>query len=200
MNKNKATGITYDELMNSRFLEFPSHSEFMYKLCRLPVLCALLILGSVTTGILIEVPTIIVVMTTLFSLLVIAKSQISFFYMSGHGVGLIPKSKFSILGLPKMLTISYIIFIVLTFLMVVLSYFGEWNFPGTQTNFEYLSTFLLIAVILSLLSWRFNIYYLTWYGDEYQARVYFKNKGFSQQKIEEYIDRLKEKGVLSSRK
>ncbi|HRH31377.1 MAG TPA: hypothetical protein PK950_01800 [Candidatus Paceibacterota bacterium] len=200
MKNNKPTGITYDELMNSRFLEFPGHNEALYKIFSTIGAVLIIAAASIASGIMLQRDAGIITLTTLFSLMLLMKMQYSFTHISGHGVGIVRKSKFSILGAPKKLSISFVILFVLTLFMVSLSFAGDFSFDDTQLNFQYLSSCLFFAVIILMLNWRLYAYYTTWHGDEYAARVYFTKKGFSSSTIQECIDTLKLKGILSSRK
>ncbi len=57
-------------------------------------------------------------------------------------------------------------------------------------------TLLVISCVLVLLTWKFHMYYETWYGSDYDARMEFKNRGYNDEQITYAIEQLYKIGIL----
>jgi hypothetical protein len=97
------------------------------------------------------------------------------------------------------MSVSSIVMLLLTISMVVATFtkgFRTGLQPDTVRSYQLLSVSMFTALFLSLLTWRFRLFYETWYGDEYKARLEFKNKGCGKIQIEKNIKELKRLGIL----
>lgn len=192
----KKQNITYEELMSSHFMRFPAHSRIVHIIFN-PLLCGcILMVLTVLCAKIVGTDWSISIISGVFAAYALIRQYQAQMNLKGHGVGLIKKGKFSVLGLPQGMSIASIFFGLVIITMFTGSFLGDFNSDKTSLNFKTLSSALLASHILSLLSWRLHTYYETWYGDEYKARIEFKNRGLSDHKIEEYIVLLRRKGIL----
>lgn len=196
--KNATSGksrMTYEKLMDSNFIKFPNHSNVVHNLFN-PFVVALI--SFIATGLYTLLMdgdwgfTIIVAMVCAAYM----QMKIAFVTMNihGHGVGIIKKGKFSLLGLPTVVTIMLLIIFTIILLLNIIAY-------GADTNLDFgrvqiFASSMMFGFIMSMLSWRFHSYYETWYGSEYDARMELTQKGYSGEEIEQQIAALKKKGIL----
>ncbi len=201
MNKqqNKSDkGMTYEQLMSSHLMKFPSHSKVVHTIFH-PFLIALVIAIS-TIGY-----TWIKDGDPGFALIVgVISAYVSFkmYYASsqltGHGVGIIKKGKFSVLGLPSILVLLYSIALLLLLGMLIISHTAEdGHFPSFYARAQVFTLCALFSFVISLLSWRFHIYHETWYGSEHDARLEFQKRGLSKSDIEAKVALLKRNGIIA---
>src|SRR6185436_896068 len=193
----KKKNITYEELMNSHFMRFPSHSRILHiifnPICLCVVLFPLITFISWAAG----VPLYAAIMIASIAGGIVPLKQFrTQAKLRGHGVGLIKKDGFTFLGMPKTMSLGAIIMGFVLLVMVLAVFFGPSDDPHVTLNFKALSLSLFVSHIISLLSWRFHTYSETWYGDEYKARMEFKKRGMKDSEIEEYIQRLRKMGIL----
>lgn len=194
-SKKQQKQITYEELMNSHFMKFPTHSKVVHTIFSPWVVCLIIIVVVGTTTYLIDGGIDMAIMTALVAgAYVPMKIAIATMDMDGHGVGLIKKGKISLLGLPTVASVMYfILFAIVTAIIFVAFtdssgvHFGRVQIFGIA---------MMCSLIMSLLSWRFHTYYETWYGSEYAARMQFKSKGYSDKVIEDKIRLLKKRNIL----
>lgn len=93
--------------------------------------------------------------------------------------------------------VGFYIFIGLVLLGIAISCFFLGGFhEQTVRNLQYLSLSWFAAYCVSFFVWHFNLYYDTYYFSESEARFYLGQLGISEEKVEELIAKLKEKGVL----
>lgn len=102
-----------------------------------------------------------------------------------------------VLGLPVVLFIFYTVVIALLICMTVLNQ-GMSDFPEAQKNINVFIFNASIGVLGSLIAWFAGIKNWMAGGSEYDARMEFKNKGNSEQEIEEKIVKLKNLGLFPS--
>ncbi|MBP7832089.1 MAG: hypothetical protein KA028_03685 [Candidatus Pacebacteria bacterium] len=198
-NKSK-TGITYEELMNSRFIEFPAHNAFLFNLLQPIVLCSIIIVGSIIAAIAYNVNATLAALVIVLAVMIQIRMQGMYYRMSGHGVGLRPKPKFSIMRLSTRLSITIIVVVFFTSFLLLLTLLGNWDSAQEAVQYHYFGSVFFSSGILSMLSWKYHFYYATWYGDEYKARTEFINSGMNTIQIQDNIDQLKRIGILSRRK
>jgi hypothetical protein len=108
--------------------------------------------------------------------------------MTGHGVGIVKKQKLSVWGLNNVAVIMYSIIGVLIIALLML--------PTDNKNVDAFAVSMLASYIMGLLYWRLHQYYDTWYGNEHDARLEFKQRGLTQDQISERIFDLKKKNVI----
>lgn len=195
LKNNKNRQITYDELMNSPFMRFPSHSKIVHDIFN-PLTVSLIVMITVgTTIMIIDGDGVFAIMLALIcgayapiKILMVGNQ------MTGHGVGVVRNGKFSFLGLS---TVATIILSILFIVIVSLNYIA-FTAPNTQDfqRVQMFSVSMLFSFIMSLLSWRFHTYYETWYGSRYDAILEFKKKGYSDEEIEVKIKKLKKQGIV----
>lgn len=197
----KEKNITYEELMNSHFMKFPGHSKVLHYIFDPIAISIYLFILISLVGYLYGVGLGLSIFIAAVSVIsVILKQSSSYHTMTGHGVGLKKKGKFSILGLSTALSIGFLIISSLSLVMVLGSFSESFN-KGmmdyqTVLNFRALSLSFFICTVFSLLSWRFHIYYETWYGSQYDAMIECKNKGMSVEQTEQFIENLRKAGIL----
>lgn len=191
---NKETGITYEKLMNSHFLRFPSHSKIVHTIFNPFMVGAIIFVAVMIYLVIADGDWMFAVMVAgICSMFMSMKIALATMQTSGHGVGIIKKGKLSVLGLPSAATgiLGIILFLILAIIYV--------SFAAPEEHFERVQMFgisMLFGFVMSLLSWRFHTYYETWYGSEYDARQEFIQKGYTEEVIKEKIALLKKKGIL----
>lgn len=191
--------MNYEQLMNSHLVNHPSNPKWLHELFRPLWVALFLIVAFIGTSIFLEVDKGLGIFASLiFGGYVLVK--LSFFQMiSGHGVGRVKKGAFSFLGLPMMVSVIMLLLLLMSVVMIASTFtveFREAFFPETILNLRVVSWYFFISIIASLLCWRFHIYYETWYGDEYEARREFEEKGIDNEEIERRISLMRKKGIL----
>lgn len=122
-----------------------------------------------------------------------------FMNLTGHGVGMMKKSKIPVLKLPLIaIQITGVMFLVLCLLM--LSVFNESHTRPTES--EIFVSSVMYAFLCSFFVWRFHTYYDTWYEDINTAanEVIRKNRGISKQALNSKLLRLVEEGIIKPKK
>ena len=197
MGKNniEKSSLTYEELMNSHFMRHPTHSKLVHSIFNPFLIAGIILVSTITYAKVIDGDWILAIMIGMIcSLFLSMKMGLVGMMMSGHGVGLVKKGKLSVLGLPSAAVVLYSIVLGLILMIVIISYTSA---SGSDfKRVQIFGTSMLFGFCMSILSWRFHTYFNTWYGSEYDARMEFKNKGFSENKIEESLKKLKEIGIL----
>jgi hypothetical protein len=191
----ETTGITYEKLMKSGLMRYPNHSPIVHAIFN-PFVTAVIMFVAIMAYVVLadgdwEFAVIVACLAAFFMSMKIAMVGM---FLSGHGVGIIKKGKFSVLGLPTVATVI----LSIPFLLLVFLTYLSFTAPDAEM-FGRLRIFcvsFLFGFIVSLLSWRFHTYYETWYGDEYAARMEFKGKGYSDDVIEEKLQVLRNIGIL----
>jgi len=123
---------------------------------------------------------------------------IVFMNLTGHGVGMMQKSKIPILKLPLVaIQITGSMFIV--FCLLLVSVFFERHLTPTEAQLFVSSIFY--AFLSSFFVWTFHTFYDTWYEDVNTAanEIIRKNRGISRQKLNVKLQRLLEEGVLKKK-
>jgi hypothetical protein len=188
---NKKRQITYEELMDSHFMKHPSHSRIVHVIFSPPIVAAIILV--VTTGY-VKIAdgdwAFALTVGALCSMYLFIKILMITPQMTGHGVGLVKKGKFSVLGLTSIAVAMFTVILFLISAITVLGYIGGFE------RAHQLGESMLFGFVMAMLSWRFHSYYETWYGSEYDARVQFKNKGNSDEVIEGKIKKLKKRGII----
>ncbi len=193
--KNEKSSMTYEKLMNSHFLKYPTHSAIVHAIFN-PFIVAAIILVAVTTYIKIVDGdwTFALMVGFIASMFLSMKMAMVGQMMNGHGVGLRKKGKLSVLGLPSAAVVMYTIILGLLVTITAISFFSKSDVDFGRAQMFGVS--MLFGFVMSILSWRLHTYYTTWYGSEYEARMEFKNKGYSDEVIAAKVKKLKEMGIL----
>ncbi|HWC58034.1 MAG TPA: hypothetical protein VG621_03770 [Candidatus Paceibacterota bacterium] len=194
---NKKRQITYEELMNSHFMKYPSHSRTVHILFN-PFIVAAIIL-FVTAGyakIMDGDWTFTIMVGLLTSMFLCMKMAMVTTQMNGHGVGMIRKGRLSVLGLPSSAVVMFAIILFLILAIITVAYTAPQDGLGGFKRVQILGLSMLFGFIMSVLSWRFHSYYETWYGSEYSARMEFREKGYSNDEIEAKIKKLRKLGII----
>ena len=194
LNNTELSSMTYEKLMNSHFLQHPTHSRILHTIFN-PFIVAAIILIATTTYVKIADGdwTFAIMVGMICSLFLSMKMGMVSMQMHGHGVGIIKKGKLSVLGLPNAAVVVWGILLALLTAMTVMAYTAP---EGGFERMQILCVSLLFGFVMSVLSLRLHSYYATWYGSEYDARLEFKNKGYSDEVIADKLKKLKEMGIL----
>ena len=195
--------MNYEQLTNTHFIKYPSHPKWLHEIFR-PFWVSMFLAAAFCTHssfFELEEDWLFLWLSFFCAIMPILKIAFAQNFLLGHGVGLIKKSRFSLLGLPNWMTIIQIVLILGTGWAALKLNYGEIK----EENFnlkaililKLLFSYLFISFLASLLSWRFHTYYETWYGSECDAKSEFENKGFSKEEIEKKINLLKKKGIIS---
>ncbi|MDB5188470.1 MAG: hypothetical protein JWM92_68 [Candidatus Nomurabacteria bacterium] len=196
--KNTRSSMTYDQLMDSHFLKFPGHSKVVHTIFNPWVIMVIIVIAvamySLHMGHSISFA---IGSAVLCGLYMQGKLLMIGMQMTGHGVGIIKKGKFSFLGLP---TVATVCLLVLFTIILFLNYTAFITAPSNDPDFNrvrVLAVSLLFSFAMAMLSWRFHTYYETWYGSEYDARYEFKyRRGYSEEEVERRIKILRSKGYI----
>lgn len=192
--------ITYEELMNSHFMRYPSSPKWLYNMFNPVVVMITLAAAVIIAGKILNIDHALVAMITFITSWITYRRHTTYRLFVGHGIGHIKKGKFSFLKLPTTgMSISSIVMLLLTISMIIATFtkgFRTGLQPDTVRSYQLLSVSMFTAFAVSLLTWRFRLFYETWYGDEYKARLEFKNKGYGKIQIEKNIKELKRLGIL----
>lgn len=193
-NKNEKSSLTYEELMNSHFLKYPTHSRIVHVIFNPFIVAAIILVATTTYVKIVDGDWGYALMVGMIcSMFLSMKMAMVAMQMNGHGVGMIKKGKLSVLGLPSAAVVMYAIILALLTTITVLSYTAP---GGGFERVQQLGVCMLFGFVMSVLSWRLHSYYTTWYGSEYDARMEFKNKGYSDEVVAEKLQKLKKMGVL----
>ncbi len=192
---NEKSSMTYEKLMNSHFLKYPTSNPVVYAIFN-PFMTALISFVAITAYVkIVDGDWMMALITALVaSAFMQMKMSLMFMNVDGHGVGISKRGKLSVMGLPNaavvMLGILLLIILAINFIAFT---------ADTTLDFARVKMFgvsMLFGYILSICSWRFHTFYDTWYGSEYNARMEFKGKGNTDEQITEKIAKLKEMGIL----
>lgn len=188
--------ITYEMLMN-HYVKFPNHSLLVHKLFN-PYLVMLIVLcvTGITTYVLDGDFMFALIVSFLTACFLGIKMISSFNILHGHGIGIVKTGRFRVIGLPEKAFYVLLVPFVLIVILNILAFTQTSEFPSDDMRLKLFAGSFLFGFIMSLLSWRFHTYYETWYGSEYDARIEFKSKGYSEDLIENSIQELYKKGVL----
>lgn len=194
-NNNEKSSTTYEKLMNSHFMKHPTHSRIVHAIFN-PFIVAAIILVAVTLYIKIADGdwTFALMVGFIASMFLSMKMAMVGQMMNGHGVGIVKKGKLSVLGLPSAAVVMYTIILGLLGTITVISFTANSDVDFGRAQMFGVS--MLFGFVMSILSWRLHTYYTTWYGSEYDARMEFKNKGYSDEVIDGKVKKLKEMGIL----
>jgi hypothetical protein len=193
-NKNEKSSLTYEELMNSHFLKYPTHSRIVYVIFNPFIVTAIILVATTMYVKIVDGDWGYALMVGMIcSMFLSMKMAMVAIQMNGHGVGMIKKRKLSVLGLPSAAVVMYAIILSLLTTITVLGYTAP---GGGFERVQQLGVCMLFGFVMSVLSWRLHSYYTTWYGSEYDARMEFKNKGYSDEVVAEKLQKLKKMGVL----
>ena len=175
---NEKSSMTYEELMNSHFLKYPTHSKIVHAIFN-PFVVASIILVATTAYVK------IVDGDWVFALMV---GGICSMFLS-----MIKKGRLSVLGLP---TPAVVMFAIIFGLLLTITIIGYTAPNGGFERVQMLGTSMLFGFIMSVLSWRFHSYYTMWYGSKYDAMMEFKNKGYDEETIKLKVEKLKKMGII----
>ena len=186
--------MTYEKLMNSHFLKYPTHSKIVHAIFNPFVVAAIILVATTTYVKIVDGDWMFAIMDGMIcSMFLSMKMGLVAMQMSGHGVGMIKKGKLSVLGLPSAAVVMFAIILALLLTITAIGYTAP---GGGFERVQMLGVSMLFGFIMSVLSWRLHSYYTTWYGSEYTARMEFKGKGYSDALIEEKVDKLKKMGII----
>lgn len=107
----------------------------------------------------------------------------------GHGTSMAPKPRFVFAGIPN--EILSVIFLMLTSAAIFIAldtFFIKRVFPveiDSLRDYKFISLVLLISLCTVLLSWRYHIYYVTFYRDERAVHNHYLEKEW--QEIDIYL-------------
>jgi hypothetical protein len=102
----------------------------------------------------------------------------------------------AIFGMPRLLFIIYVILGTLLFAMFMTTREFNADFHSSQMNFFSLIVSMTISVGATFIMWYAGVGEWMGVGSEYEARVQFKNKGYSEQEIESSVKLLRANGVI----
>lgn len=194
---NKNRQITYEELMDSHFMKYPSHSRIVHVIFNPFIVVAIILVA--TTGYVKIVDgdwTFALMVGVICSMFLSMKMAMVSMQMSGHGVGMIKKGRLSVLGLPSAAVVMLVIILSLILGIIIVAYTAPEDGLEGFKRVKLMGISMLFGFIMSVCSWRFHSYYTIWYGSEYSARIEFKNKGNSDEEIELKVKKLKKKGII----
>ncbi len=189
--------MTYEECMNF-FIKYPNHSKTLHRVFSPIVVTLTIFIGVFTLNKFFEGTTSFALLTACISTgFVFSKILLVQNMLNGHGVGIKKKGRFQVLGLTEKVFWKLLVPFILILIMNILAFMNDdLEFPKDAMRFRLFVVSILFVYIMSMLCWRFHIYYETWYGDEYKARVEFKNRGDSDEEIERKIEILYKQGTL----
>ncbi len=102
----------------------------------------------------------------------------------------------AVLGMPRLLFIIYVVLGTLLFAMFMTTReFGS-DLHSSQTNFFSLILSLSISVSATIIMWYAGVGEWMGIGSEYDARVQFQKKGYSQEEIENSVKMLRLNGII----
>lgn len=105
----------------------------------------------------------------------------------------------TVVGIPTILFVFYIVLgLIVGMLFVAGSLLSDDFSPSSQLNVFSVATAMGSGVFGSMIAWYTGINKWMALGSEYDARMQFKSKGYSPEIIEEKINALKEKQLISS--
>lgn len=186
-------GMTYDSLMG-HFVNYPNHPEWLYKLFNPYVVMLTSASLFICLGyIVFSVPLGTLLIFALIMMYVFHRAISAMQNMYGHGIGLNPKRTSKV----RKILVRSVIFLSVMISILLIAGFCGYNEDG-NILLILLPTALTLGLIGSILIWKYHMYFVTWYGNEYDARVEFKKHGMSDQQINARIKQLRENGVLPS--
>ncbi len=187
----KETGMTYDSLMN-HFVNYPNHPEWLHKLFSpLTVMFISASLFIFLSYVVFDAGLWISIVFAIVMLYVYSRTISAMYNMSGHGVGLNPKRTSKV---RKILIVGLIILSILISIVLIGGFYGYDKYGNILLVL--LPGALALSLIGSILIWKYHMYFVTWYGSEYDARIEYKSLGVSEQDIDIAIKNLREKGIL----
>ncbi len=190
--------LTYSDLVNHE-MKYPGHPKFLHRLFSPFVIGSILFFLFVLLGLLLGANIMVTIIASLIGTFYVQlKVFIATNSLNGHGVGVV-KVKKRVLGLPPKVFLWMLLPLFGSAVLVYIAFFKTGNLSGfavTQANIKIFSLALFIGTLMTFFVWRFHTYYLTWYGDSYDALKEFKDKGFSDEKIKIMMARLYKQGIL----
>ena len=191
---NEKSSMTYEELMNSHFLKYPTHSKIVHAIFNPFVVASIILVATTAYVKIVDGDWVFALMVGgICSMFLSMKMAMVAMQMSGHGVGLIKKGRLSVLGLP---TPAVVMFAIIFGLLLTITIIGYTAPNGGFERVQMLGTSMLFGFIMSVLSWRFHSYYTMWYGSKYDAMMEFKNKGYDEETIKLKVEKLKKMGII----
>ena len=193
---------SYYEFTNT-VLKFPDHSPLVHKLFNPYYIALFLAVVSIVVLYWAKYDTFGIGFMTLFTLVVYVKQVAVQYLFTGHGVRIRKDPKKTIIfGLPIRNFIFLLIPVILSLVILALSIYSIINVEqglylfGSLAKTIAFPTLLVISCVLVLLTWKFHMYYETWYGSDYDARMEFKKRGYNDEEITYAIEQLYKIGIL----
>lgn len=187
----KESEMSYDSLMN-HFVNYPNHPEWLHKLFSpLVVMLTSTLLFIFLSYVVFSVKLGAALIFALIMLFIFSRAISAMQNMSGHGVGLNPKRTSKV---RKTLMRSMLFLSILSSVALIAGCYGYTK--DGNILLVLLPGALVWGLVGSILIWKYHMYYITWYGNEYDARTVFKNKGATEQEVDTAIRVLRKNGIL----
>ncbi len=106
---------------------------------------------------------------------------------AGHGLGFVTLNGFGFSPLTSFVTIGmFVLALAIYFISLALRY-ERWEIYGFC---------IIIALMLSTISWKCRYYYISWHGSEDDARVDFEDYAFGKDDMNRYMEELRKRKLI----
>lgn len=181
------------------FMNHPDHPYWLHCACHPIVLIMIATLVITMIGPLLKVSTLLTFLIVMFTWS--SSSQLVWFEgFMGHGTPFARRPIFSFMKIPSSILSVLFLTIMLSVLLIVTDLFILKKIfivePEFVNVYKFISLSLLITFCAILISWRYHLYYVTFYRDEEVVYNYYKQQGWQKIDINLRIQKLRFEGEL----
>lgn len=150
------------------------------------------IIGALVTSLYLKLDVMMIIIVCCITLFVLTKFAMAMMYTQGWKTF----QRRAILGMPVVLFVLYCIVTILIVTLLLINTQQPLKYASSEANILAIGSSALLALLSTFIAWYAGINQWMATGSEYEARMEFKHKGFSDEEIEQRIVTLRNQKIL----